>query len=245
MVKILLVIPVYNEERTLEKSISKLIKYTSKNIHQDLRIIIADNASTDDTARIGKRLEKKYKKVDYLFLKTKGRGNALKYCWTRFDADVYSYCDVDLSTDISCLKALFNGIINGNDIVIGNRLAMESKVKRSLTRTLLSRGYNRLVRLYFKTNVRDFQCGFKAINKSVAKNIVPKLESTNWFFDTELILVSEAKNYKILQIPVIWEENPEIVPRKSKVKIFKIIFEYIGNIVKLKRRMQLNYSSNI
>lgn len=239
MAKILLVMPVYNEERILEESISKLVEYTSKNIHHDLQIMIADNASTDNTARLGKKLEERYKKVRYLFLKIKGRGYALKYCWTHFNADIYSYCDIDLSTDSSCLKKLFDGIINGNDIVVGNRFARGSRVKRGLSRTLLSHGYSRLIRLYFKTSIQDFQCGFKAINKRVAKRIVPKIESTNWFFDTELLLFAESKKaYKILQIPVIWTENMENSPRKSKVKVIEVIFEYLDNMIRLKQRIR-------
>ena len=96
-----IVVPVYNEQNILEKSISTLCGFLEKNFKHSWSIIIADNASIDRTLEIANSLAKKYKKVKVLHLNQKGRGRALRIAWTKSDADIVSYMDVDLSTDLS------------------------------------------------------------------------------------------------------------------------------------------------
>jgi len=231
--KILLVVPVYNEEKIVEDSIKKLYDYMTFNIKEDWSVVIADNASTDQTKDISKKLSQKYKKIKYIHLGYKGRGNALKYVWGHFNADVYAYCDVDLSTDINCLTVLFNEILKGHDIVSGSRYLKDSKTKRTFKRMVLSKGYNHLIKIFFKTKLTDFQCGFKAIDKKIAHEVLPITENKEWFFDTELLLLSEqSKKYKIKEIPVKWKEGKD-----SKVKIFNTIYSYIDQILKLRLRL--------
>ncbi len=240
MKRILLVLPVYNEETVLAKSVDKLVAYMSRNIEGDWNILIADNASADSTGRIAKALTGKHKNVKYTFIKEKGRGNALRHCWTTHKADVYAYCDIDLSTEISGLKRLFNAVLEGNDIAIGNRYMKGSKTSRSIGRLALSKGYNALVRMFFRTAITDFQCGFKAVSKRVVKEIIPRTTSTNWFFDTEFLIIGENEHrYNIVQIPVTWTEDAGFKDvRKSKVNKLDTILEYIGWLSALKRRIR-------
>lgn len=245
MKKTLLVLPVYNEEKVLAKSVDRLVAYMSKNIKGDWSILIADNASTDSTGKVAKALTKKYRKVKYAFIKAKGRGNALRHCWTTYKADVYAYCDIDLSTDISGLKRLFDAVLEGNDVAIGNRYMKGSRTSRSADRLVLSKGYNALVRIFFRTSITDFQCGFKAVGGRVAKDVIPRTTSTNWFFDTEFLIISEnARKYKIVQIPVTWKEETGFKDvRKSKVNKLDTIIEYISWLSALKKRIRTEKSA--
>ena len=120
----------------------KLVKYLSKNIRNkyECKIIIADNASTDDTGKIGRSLARRYKNVRYIFIPYKGRGNALKQVWTKNKADISAYCDVDLATNLGSLETLFKCIAEGNDIVIGNRYLHDSRSQRNLDRVILLQG---------------------------------------------------------------------------------------------------------
>jgi glycosyltransferase involved in cell wall biosynthesis len=229
MQKVILAIPVYNEEKILENSITQLIIYFNDNINYDWRIIIANNGSTDKTQQIVESLAQKNNRIIALDIKEKGRGNALKCAWGGFEADIYAYCDVDLATDIRHLSELFEQIRAGNDIAIGSRYLKTSLSKRTLIRLIMSKVYNFLIRIFFKTKITDFQCGFKAINNKVKKEILPLIRDKEWFWDTELLLVAELNNFKIKEIPVSWQEN-----RETKVKFFKTICDYLKNLFKLK-----------
>ena len=231
MKKIILVVPVYNEQAVLEKSIRKLHNYLSKNIKQEWIIIIANNASTDDTKRIADMLAKGLKRVKAVHLKFKGRGNALRYVWSNYKADIYAYCDVDLATNINHIKELLDNA-QINNIVTGSRYLKTAKSKRSFKRLFLSKSYNLLVRLFFKTKINDFQCGFKAIDKKTSKYILPKTKNKGWFFDTELLLIAEKNKYKVKEIPVEWKESKD-----TKIEMFRIIFNYIKNLVRLKNKL--------
>jgi glycosyltransferase involved in cell wall biosynthesis len=232
MPKIILAIPVYNEEKILNGSIEKLHNYMSQNIKYDWEIIIADNGSTDRTKEISDNLSKNLQRVSSVHLGFKGRGNALKYVWTNFKADVYAYCDADLATDISNLKELFDSVIDGNNLVIGSRYNKGSASKRTFGRWLISVIYIFCVKLLFKTKICDFQCGFKALDNKIVKEIIPQIKDKEWFFDTELILLAEhSKRYRIKELPIRWQETRV---KDSKVKILKTSINYIKNLVRLR-----------
>jgi len=234
MKKISLVIPVYNEERVLEDSVERLYKYMLGNIKYDSTIIIANNASTDDTKEIIDKLSQRFPNVKGFHLEFKGRGNALKYAWTHYKADAYAYCDVDLATDISHLKELFDAVLEGNNVVTGSRYLETSDSNRTIKRLVLSKGYIYLIKLFFKTNLNDFQCGFKAVDDKIVQEVLPNVKNKKWFFDTELLILAEQSGkYKIKQIPVAWKEGKE-----TKVKIFKTVYSYVKNLMKLKRRLK-------
>ena len=230
--KINITIPVYNEEKVLEKSIRYLYDFLSENFNNfDWEILIADNASIDNTLNIAKKLSQELNKVKYLHLDEKGRGRALKKSWTESDADIVSYMDVDLSTNLSHFPEMINGmILNGYDIGTGSRLMKGSKTKRSFKREFISRAYNILVKILFRTKFSDAQCGFKAVTKKVVnKIIIPYVKDTGWFFDSELLIISEKLGYRILDVPVEWIEDLD-----TRVKIFRTAYEDIKGLIRVK-----------
>jgi glycosyltransferase involved in cell wall biosynthesis len=231
--KIDFVIPIYNEEKVLENSICKLRKYLVDNVKNNWLIVIVENGSSDKSLEIAKNLSKKYSKIDCIHTDRKGRGYALKYALENSKADICLYMDVDLSTGLSAIQEAVLSMKKGYNLVIGSRYLDDSKAKRSIKRLILSKGYNLLVWFLFRTKIRDLQCGFKAVNQKIIKNILPKIKSNEWFFDTELIILSERGKYKIKEIPISWKEN-----NNSKVKIIKTIKKYIFNSIKLKRRIK-------
>ena len=142
--------------------------------------------------------------------------------------------DIDLATDLNHLPQLIRSIIQeGYDLTIGSRLQKESKTERSFLREFISRFYNLLLKIFFGLKIKDYQCGFKAVNQKIVEKIVPLIKNNNWFFDTELIILSHKNNYKIKEIPVKWVEKRD-KKRKSKVKIIKTAWEDIKGIIRLK-----------
>lgn len=204
-------IPVYNEEHELEKHIFLLHEFCKKNLSMyDWHITIADNASTDKTATIAKKLAKTHPQIHYLRLEQKGRGRAVKQIWKDSHADFLSYMDLDLSTDLKHLPKLFQALDKGFDIAIGSRLAKGAQVEgRTLIRELTSRTLNFFfIQLFFHTHFTDAQCGFKAVTRDVVTDLMPHIEDNGWFFDGELLIVGEKSGYKIYEEPVHWIDNP-------------------------------------
>lgn len=204
-------IPVYNEEKELEKNIQKLYDFCEKKLtNYEWRIIIADNASNDATPKIADELIKKHSKLKYLRLEEKGRGRAVKKSWSRSESDFYVYMDLDLSTDLKHLPNLLKALENGYDIAIGSRLAKGSQVEgRTILREITSRTLNFFfIQMWFRTHFTDAQCGFKAVNRKVVKELIPKIKDNDWFFDGELLIVGEKSGYKIYEEPVHWVDNP-------------------------------------
>ena len=237
MIKLALLLPAYNEAKTLPWCVEQLQAYVDKNLNEyACRIVVVDNGSTDDTGRVVSELQKKYLKLDYYRLPIKGRGNALKAAWKNLDYDVALYMDVDLAVELSAIKPTIEAVVkHGADISIGSRYAKGAKVERSLARSITSVGYNILTKLIIGLKVKDAQCGFKAITKAIAKQLLPLIRDNFWFFDTELLSIAEHKHLKIIEIPVSWvETRPQA--RKSKVKVFATIMNYIKSLIVLRWR---------
>lgn len=215
------VIPIYNEEEELEASIKKLRLFLKKNLSfYRWHITIADNASTDKSLKIAKKLSRSLSNVGFVHLKKKGRGRAVKKAWKKSKADFLSYMDVDLSTDLVNFTPLIKSLEEGYDIAIGSRLLPSSKVVgRPLKREVLSRGYNTIIKLFFRTHFSDAQCGFKAVTKRVVKELLPYIKDNAWFFDSELLIVGEKSGFEIHEEPVFWVDNPG-----STVRVLKTVY---------------------
>ena len=122
-----IVVPVYNEQAALAPSIERLHDYLVDHLPMTFRITIADNASTDRTWVIARDLERRLPGVRAVHLDQKGRGRALHQVWSRSDAAVLAYMDVDLSTDLAALLPLVAPLVSGHsDLAIGTRLARTS-----------------------------------------------------------------------------------------------------------------------
>jgi putative flippase GtrA len=205
-----IVVPVYNEEVDLEPSVRRLHEHLSGQFPYAFRITIADNASTDATPLIAARLAAELPNVTALRLAEKGRGRALREAWSTSDAQVLAYCDVDLSTDLAALLPLVAPLISGHsDLAIGTRLARTSRVVRGAKREFISRSYNLLLRGTLGAGFSDAQCGFKAIRADVAQRLLPLVEDTGWFFDTELLVLAERSGLRIHEVPVDWVDDPD------------------------------------
>jgi glycosyltransferase involved in cell wall biosynthesis len=227
-----IVIPVYNEEQDLPRSIDILSKFLKENLAQNpWQIIIADNGSTDNTRTVADMLATRYPSIVSVHISQKGRGRALRQVWLESNADIVSYMDVDLSTDLSHFLQLVRAIEEGAHVAIGSRLSKGSKVTRSFKREFISRSYSALIKMMFFTPFRDAQCGFKAVSRNAARAVIPKIENNNWFFDTELLIIAAKGGYRIQEIPVRWKDDPD-----SRVKVVSTAWEDIKGLLRLRFR---------
>jgi putative flippase GtrA len=228
-----LVIPVYNEEVDLERCVRRLHEHLTTSFPYAFRLTIADNASTDATLALAHRLSVELPDVTVVHLDEKGRGRALRTAWLASDAAVLAYTDVDLSTDLNALLPLVATLITGHsDLALGTRLARGSRVVRGTKRELISRSYNLLLRGTLATRFSDAQCGFKAIRADVARRLLPLVEDTGWFFDTELLVLAERVGLRIHEVPVDWVDDPD-----SRVDIVSTAVADLRGIVRVGRAL--------
>ncbi|WP_405830917.1 glycosyltransferase [Streptomyces sp. NBC_00105] len=204
------VIPVFNEEKDLGPCVRRLHEHLTRTFPYPFRITVADNASTDRTPEVAAGLAAALDGVRSTRLEEKGRGRALRTVWSDSEAPVLAYMDVDLSTDLNALLPLVAPLISGHsDLAIGTRLARSSRVVRGAKREFVSRAYNLLLRSSLAARFSDAQCGFKAIRREVAERLLPLVEDTGWFFDTELLVLAERAGLRIHEVPVDWVDDPD------------------------------------
>jgi putative flippase GtrA len=205
-----IVVPVYNEQAALRGSIHRLHAYLLGHFPFSWRIVIADNASTDDTLEIARRLAHELRNVDVLHMEEKGRGRALRAAWAGSRAQVVCYMDVDLSTDLRGLLPLVAPLMSQHsDLAIGTRLAAGSQVTRGPKREFISRSYNHILRTALRARFSDAQCGFKAGRTDVLRQLLPDVRDDAWFFDTELLVLAQRRGLRIHEVPVDWVDDPD------------------------------------
>jgi putative flippase GtrA len=226
------VIPVYNEESQLGASVERVLAHLAT-LPWSFRVTIADNASTDQTALIARRLSHTHPEVQVVHLAEKGRGRALKRVWSASDSDVLVYMDVDLSTDLAALLPLVAPLVSGHsDLAIGSRLSRHSRVTRGVKRELISRSYNLILRQTLRARFSDAQCGFKAVRREAARELLPLVEDDAWFFDTELLVVAERAGLRIHEVPVDWVDDPD-----SSVDIVRTAVDDLKGVARLGRAL--------
>jgi|SRR5579875_2590901 glycosyltransferase involved in cell wall biosynthesis len=205
-----IVVPVRNEERGLAPGVRRLVGYLRDSFPFPARVTIADNGSADRTWAVARELAAAFGEVRAVRLDLPGRGRALHAVWSASDAEVLAYMDVDLSTDLNALLPLVAPLLSGHsDVAIGTRLARGSRVVRGAKRETISRAYNMLLRAALRVGFSDAQCGFKAIRASAARELLPLVADTSWFFDTELLVLAERAGLRIHEVPVDWTEDAD------------------------------------
>lgn len=225
----LVVLPVYNEEKALEKGVNTLMAFLEDYQKYEWRITIADNNSQDKTGIIGNKLASQNPNVQYLHIPRKGRGIALRTAWEQTDCDFVSYMDIDLSTGLDALIKAMDLLNEGADIAVGTRLSKDSNTTRCLKREFISRSYNVVIKLSLGTHFNDAHCGFKTGRREAIQKLLPYIYDNEWFFDTEFLFYSEKLGYKIIEVPVTWIEDTD-----TKAKIFKDAYDDLSGLYRLR-----------
>ena len=230
MSRIDIVLPVFNEEHVLERSLRTLHAYLDDNVLHDWQIIVADNGSHDRTTEIAQALATQLPNLRAVHIPEAGRGRALTSTWLASEADVLAYMDIDLSTDLDALPRLISSITErGYDIATGSRLGAGAETTRSVKREVLSRGFVLMTNLAFQTHLKDTQCGFKAISRECAQRLLPAVKDTGWFWDTELLLLAAKGGWRVASIPVRWVEDTD-----SRVKVAQTVWRDLKGLARLR-----------
>jgi glycosyltransferase involved in cell wall biosynthesis len=231
--RIEIVVPVKDEAATLRPNIEHLVAGLSASFPFRWTVRIADNGSTDATLDVARDLAREHPGVAVRHLDLPGRGRALATTWAESTADVVAYMDVDLSTNLSALLPLVAPLVSGHShLAIGSRLAPGARVRRQWKREVVSRVYNGLIHAAFSNHFTDAQCGFKAMRREVVGMLVPRVEDTGWFFDTELLLLAEDEGLRIHEVPVDWVEDLD-----SRVHLGSTIRDDLRGLARMRGRI--------
>lgn len=213
-----IVLPVHNEAGELAERVATLMRWLgSHRPRWEWRVTIAENGSTDRTREVAADCVRSFPRTSLWTTDRPGRGGALRGAWAASDADVLAYMDLDLSTDLSDAVLVIEAVTDGTaDLAVASRLLRPEWVERGLKRTIIGRCYAWLARAVLNTKTRDFQCGCKVVSRAGWSQLRRYCTDTGWFFDTQLVCWAERLNWRVLEIPVHWRDDPD-----SRVNILR------------------------
>lgn len=231
-------LPIYNEEKILEKNIKKISKELNR-IENNFEIFIIDDGSTDNGPRIAQEISKNNPYIKYIrFNNGPSRRENLALSFKEAKDDIILFMDIDLATDLKHLKQLINEIKKGADVAIGSR-CMEIVAQREFYRRIISNLYNNFLKLIFKSKIKDHQCGFKAFNKKVILDLIDEMGydktfTRGWFWDAEMLIRAQRKGLKIEEFPVKWKRGEKTSFNfLREIKVIPFIFKLKRKLAKL------------
>jgi glycosyltransferase involved in cell wall biosynthesis len=219
--KIAVLIPCYNESKTIEKVIKDY-----KKVLPEADIYVYDNNSSDGTDKIAKKagaiIRYEYKQ---------GKGNVIRSMFKDIDADCYLMIDGDDTYPKENAREMCDYVLNGQaDMVIGDRLSStyftENKRPFHNFGNRLVRG---LINTLFKSNVRDIMTGYRAFSYDFVKTF-PVL-SKGFEIETEMTIHALDKNFLLKEIPVEYRDRPS--GSVSKLNTFSDGFKVLKTIGRL------------
>jgi glycosyltransferase involved in cell wall biosynthesis len=213
MNKIAIIIPAYNEEKRIGKTLEEYSQFFEKLRKEKIlayTLLIIINNTKDRTEEIVKEHQRKNRDLEYLNFKQGGKGFAIAEGFKealKKDFDLIGFVDADLATPPSAFYDLIRNI--GNlDGLIASRWIRGSRVsRRALKNRVLSTGFNFIVRSLFNFTYRDTQCGAKLFKRRVIEEIISDLSLTQWAFDINLLYSCKKKRFIVKEIPTLWEDK--------------------------------------
>jgi dolichyl-phosphate beta-glucosyltransferase len=224
-----IIIPAYNEEKRLPKTLQIIRSYLDLKF-QSYEIIVVNDGSTDKTLDLIKAMNYPFLKIIHLS-KNMGKGYAVKKGMLLAKGDYCLLCDADLSTPIEEIEKLLP-FVNSHPIIIGSRAVKGSDVRKSqsLFRVILGKTFNKIVQLVSVKGISDTQCGFKLFKKEVAHELFSLQKLHHFSFDVEILFLAQKKNYAIKEVPVIW-----INDSNSKVNAIEDSLKMLKDLLKIRR----------
>ncbi len=221
------IIPAYNEEKRIEKTLIKILAYLKKK-EAKFEIIVVDDGSTDNTINKIIKVSK-----DIIIIKNPcnmGKGYSVKSGMLHCKGDYALFTDADLSTPIEEIEK-FLAIIPEYDIILGSRRTKESNVveKQTPWRIMAGNIFPFLVSFFINLKIKDTQCGFKLFNMKKSRKIFKKQKIFGFGFDVEILFLANKYNLKIKEIGVEWYNDSS-----SKVRLFKDSFSMLFELIKIR-----------
>lgn len=232
------IIPCYNEEKRIEKTIREVEKYLhSQNFSDGYEIIVANSASKDRTREIVERMMSECSNLRIINLENKGKGYAVKEGMRIAHGKIRVFSDADNSTApdyFDAMKPLFE---RGCDVVISSRSSKDAAgasrdVKEQWYREFLGTLGNLVIQIFGVWGIWDTQNGFKAFTARAADTIFSRIKMNGFSFDIEVLALAKKFGYTIGIIPVRWKYDPDSkVTLGSYIQVFIDVFRIRWNLL--------------
>jgi len=235
--KVSIVIPAYNEEHRIGKTLIEYFSFFNKlkgNKELDFEIVVVLNGCKDNTKGVVEKFkENNENELVILDFEQAGKGFAIiegfKNALLR-DSKLIGFIDADGATTPRAFYGLIKNI-NNYDGIIANRWHEKSVVspKQTVFRRLIGRVFNLTVRSLFLFNHRDTQCGAKLFKRELVEKIYHKLGASEWSFDVDLLFYARYFGFKITSIPTEWHDK-----KGSKVNLKKTPGRMFFSVIRLR-----------
>ncbi|MCA9384916.1 MAG: glycosyltransferase family 2 protein [Candidatus Magasanikbacteria bacterium] len=226
-----IIVPAYNEEQSIENALNRIAEVFDT-LQKPYEILVIDDGSTDATATLTSNLVSKYPTTKLLRHEiNKGKGEAVKTGVSAAKGVYTVFLDADLATEPSTFLS-FIPALKDHPIVIGSRKIRDARIAKPQPwyRHVFGNTFNTIIRHALDLEYTDTQCGFKAFQTPVAKELFQDLETTGWTFDVEILLKAKQKHYLVKELPVTWKNGA-----MSRVKLSDAP-QILREILALKKR---------
>ena len=220
-----LVIPAYNEEKRIGKTLEVFYEYLYKTF-PEFELIVVNDGSKDNTLAVLQSYKEKMPKLKLLtYEKNRGKGGAVKYGVENAEGDYVFFTDADMPYPIENVEHAY-GIFEktGADAVLGKRKQTENGEKYPWYRNIISKAFSMFVNIVLHIHTTDTQCGFKGFTRKTAQKIFSVSKLTGWGFDVEIFFLADKYDMKIERIEVELFHNNEgskINVLKDSIKMFR------------------------
>ena len=229
------IIPAYNEEKRLPKTLKEIDKYLSRQSY-DYEIIVVNDGSKDKTAKIVRDLMPDIKGLKLIDNKENhGKGYTVRQGMLEAEGDYRVFTDADNSTSIDQIEKMWPEFKKGYDIIIGSRDIKGAiiAVPQPWWRIMLGNVFNLIVQMVSGLlGIWDTQCGFKGFTKKAVEDIFPRCRINTFAFDVEVLVIAKKLGYDIKEIPITWVNDPESkVKFKHMINMLIEVFQIRWNLI--------------
>ncbi len=209
------VVPAYNEEERLPRTLARLHEYYEAQPYS-FDVLVVSDGSKDRTAQIVEEFAKTHPHFSVLdYQPNRGKGYAVRRGMLEATGDLVLFCDADLATPQEETEKLLEHIHAGANVAIGSRPLRESKLERRqpLYREILGRLFNRAVQTLAIKGIDDTQCGFKIFTRVASQEVFSRCKLDGFSFDFEALMVARDLGYRIDEVPIRWshQEGSKVV----------------------------------
>jgi len=231
------IIPAYNEEKTIGETLLSVDKYLTRQ-NYEYEIIVEADGSKDKTVEVAKNFQKMVRNlVVYDNQPNHGKGWVVRKGMLDAKGDFRLFMDADNATTIDHMDKSWPLLKQGFEVAIGTRDTRDHKdakqaVAQPFHKRLLGDMGNVLIQVVALWGIWDTQCGFKVFSAKAAAEIFSKSTVDRWGFDIEALALAKALGYKIAKFPVYWINNPNSrVKLSAYLKVFIELFQIKMNLV--------------
>lgn len=229
-----LILPCFNETEHFNSSVDQIVDVLDQSDFS-WEIIFVDDASTDGTPKLIRsyirRHPRKHLSADF-HSANRGRGAAVTDGILQSHGKIVGYIDIDIEVSPHYIPRFVQAIEDGSDVAAGLRIY--DFTLRSLPRWIASKGYNVVRNLTLRTQLVDTEAGYKFFRKKKILSVLAQCRSNGWFWDTEVMVLSERNKLSIVEIPVAYIRRFD---KTSTVKLLPDTFTYLKELWRFKRRL--------